>query len=263
MLSIRYVGRVILFGLKTIKLVKNWTILFSFFQKNKKNLKIKLKNNLEFYSNGDIADLVVIIEIFDKESKYDYFIENYSTNVKNIIDIGANIGAFGIYAAKKYFNSLVYCYEPDKINFELLRKNLKFNKIENVLFYNQAIGKSSGKVLLYSQEGKNFGTANSSTVRQGSKSIQVECTTLENIIKDNQISECDLLKLDCEGAEYDIIFNTSPETFSKIKSISIEYHNLPEGHGNDLQKFLEKLDYEVILIPTKRNPSTGYIYARR
>lgn len=261
--SIRYFVRVISFGIKTIKLVKNWSILFSYYKKNKNHIKIKLRNNLEFYSNGDITDLVVIIEIFDNESKYDYFIENESKNIKTIIDIGANIGAFGIFAANKYSNSIVYCYEPDEINFETLRKNLKFNNITNIRIFNQAIGKSNGQIQLYSENNKNFGTANSSTVRIGHKSVSVECITLQNIIEKNNIVECDLLKLDCEGAEYEILFNTNPEKFSKIKNISIEYHNLQDNNGNDLKKFLQELGYEVILIPTKRNTSIGYIYARR
>lgn len=262
MSSIRYVGRIISFGIKTVKLIKNWSILFSYYKKTNNEIKIKLRNDLEFYSNGDIADLVVIIEIFGNESNYDYFIKKNPNKIKTIIDIGANIGIFGIFSATKYPNSTVYCFEPDKMNFQTMIKNFELNKIKNVRFFNQAVGKINGEIQLYAQEDGNFGTANSSTTRVGSKSVSVECITLETLFHANSITECDLLKFDCEGAEYEILFNTNPDFFSKIKNISIEYHNLENSTGSDLETFLKKLGYEVKILPTKRNLSIGYIYAQ-
>ena len=83
--------------------------------------------------------------------------------------------------------------------------------------------------------------------------MKVECITLENIFDENRITNCDLLKLDCEGAEYDILMNTKKEIFEKIKLISLEYHNIINHDGYELKKFLEIVGFlvAVFLLPFK------------
>jgi hypothetical protein len=58
--------------------------------------------------------------------------------------------------------------------------------------------------------------------------ISVDCLTLEDIFKKHRLKKLDLLKLDCEGAEYEILYETPAEILAKIKEIRLEYH-LPAG----------------------------------
>jgi len=223
-------------------------------------LIIKLRNGLKFFSNGDTADMVVIIENFDNESKYDYFLERHQVENPTIIDIGANIGSFSIFAAKKYPHSKILCYEPDLKNFKVLKKNLKINNINSVNAYNKAVSKTNEIIKLYPQEDGKFGTVAVSTVRPRPTFTEVQSITLEKIFEDNDLDKCDLLKIDCEGAEYEILFNSTEELFKKIKLISIEYHNLKNFRGEDLKSFLENMHFHVSLKPIKRNMQAGYIY---
>jgi len=250
-----------LFLFETIKLVKNWNIAFTLFFENKPNTSsIKLRNGLKFYINGNILDLKVIVENFGRENKYDYFMRTKNTKVI-IIDIGANIGAFSIFAAKKYPKSRIFSYEPDEKNFEKLKKNLSVNGIENVKIFNYAVGKDNGKMFLFSNLDGSFGTVGSSTIEEGPIKKEVQSINLENILKINKIDFCDLLKLDCEGAEYDILYSSNKETFDKIDLISLEYHNLQGHKGTNLEVFLKNLGYDVKLFTNKNNKKFGFIYA--
>ena len=93
--------------------------------------------------------------------------------------------------------------------------------------------------------------------------MEVECVTLENIFDENHIVSCDLLKLDCEGAEYDILINANKEIFDKIKLISLEYHNIINHDGHELKKFLETVGFVVKLVPDSHNNKYGFIYAQK
>ena len=248
--------------LKIIKITKNSRKILKILLKNKCPFFIELKNGIKFKTNGNVLDMVAIVENFGSENKYDYFLKK-SEEKYIILDIGANIGTFSVYIGKKYPFSRLFCYEPDEKNFEKLAENLQINSITNANFYRKAVGKKNEFIKLFSDEFGKFGTVGSSTVTKGPKEIKVECITLENIFDENCIMNCDLLKLDCEGAEYDILMNTKKEIFEKIKLISLEYHNIINHDGYELKKFLEIVGFLVKLVPDNHNNKYGFIYAKR
>lgn len=248
--------------LKILQITKNSKKNLSLILKGKCTSIVELKNGIKFNTNENSLDLVAIVENFCFENMYDQFLKD-ANKEKYIIDIGANIGAFSVYIGKKYPQSKLFCYEPDEKNFTKLVENLQINSIDNAVFYRKAVGKSQGIVKLFSDENGRFGTVGSSTVKKGPKEMQVDEITLEGIFEKNCIINCDLLKLDCEGAEYDILMSTKKETFEKIKLISLEYHNIINHNGDELKKFLESLGFTVKLVPDSHNNKYGFIYAQR
>ena len=157
---------------------------------------------------------------------------------------------------------MIYSYEPDFQNYEKIIKNVEQNNIKNVKCFNSAVGKTNGKIHLYSVENGDFGTSSSSTVRKSNRSVEVSCGTLENVFMVNKIDCCDLLKLDCEGAEYQIIFDSPKNIFKKIKSIALEYHDDPKFKGEDLVSYLKENGFYTILSSNKRDDRWGHIYAK-
>lgn len=188
--------------------------------------------------------------------KKDYgLVENNSI----IIDIGANIGVYSLFAACAK-NTVIYAFEPHPSNFELLVKNVKLNKLEkNIIPFNLAVGAKKEKRILYLGEAPfhSFCPVSDSpfnalypshpgNIKQ--ESIGVECVSLKEVFDKNKIDHCDILKIDCEGAEYEILYNLPEEYFKKIKSIRLEYHNHRENvinTGEYLLKFLEKKGFEL------------------
>lgn len=206
--------------------------------------KIKTKDSI---SAGTIA--VVFI-------KKDY--GNINDN-SVVIDIGANIGVYSIFAAQSK-NTIVYAYEPMFDNFNLLRENIKFNKLEKNIFpFNLAIGARKEKRRLYLGDSPfhSFYPINESPFnslhrdylkKKNQKYIEVNCIPLKDIFEENKIDQCDILKLDSEGAEFEILYNLPDEYLKKIKKIRLEYHNHlvnKKNNGSYLMRFLEQKGFKV------------------
>nr|MDO8133537.1 FkbM family methyltransferase [Candidatus Njordarchaeum guaymaensis] len=161
-----------------------------------------------------------------------------------VVDIGAHIGAFSVYAAMKAHKGEVYSYEPGKGNYHMLLKNKILNNLDNIHPFNLAISDKRGSLDFY------IGSDNvvNSIYGNGSgKRIRVQAVTIEDILARNNLDKIDYLKMDAEGAEYNIILRMPSETLGRIDKLAVEYHDrLDSGHGHEeLKKHLEENGFEV------------------
>jgi len=123
--------------IKIIKLFKNWSKMAVYLSKNKKIVPLlELRNGLKFYTNNNVLDVLAIVENFEFENNHDYLRSANIPEKPNIVDVGAHIGAFSIYAATKYPHARIYSYEPDPQNYEKLIKNIELNNTQNIIPYN-------------------------------------------------------------------------------------------------------------------------------
>ena len=170
-----------------------------------------------------------------------------------IIDIGANAGYFNIMLFSKIKAGTVYAYEPIPSNYELFKKNIKLNpSLENhIHLHNKAVtGAPAETVQLFMEEASDnsvIASVYADFDDQNKFSLIVPAITLSGIIEENKLFHVDLIKIDCEGSEYPIIYETPDETWNKINMLTIEVHNLDDQKRNTgyLQKFLEEKGYRV------------------
>ena len=95
------------------------------------------------------------------------------------------------------------------------------------------------------------------------KSISVESTSLQKIFDENKISSCTLLKLDCEGADYEIIDSLPPECFDKIQNMAIEYH-LADTKPELVKNLIAKIKNAGFKIKTRPHYNDmGFLIARK
>jgi FkbM family methyltransferase len=175
------------------------------------------------------------------------------------IDIGANAGYFSLYAASRFANAKFFAYEPIPSNFEQLRRNINLNKNSKIIAFQKAVAGSSGETIMTFDEIEGFSTTahivNESKLYDKNNSIKVQCVTIKDIFDENKLNSCDFLKMDCENAENEIIFNCPVEYLSRIKQFAIEVH-APEN-ANLLKKFLH--DNGFTTHETKK--ALGMLYA--
>jgi FkbM family methyltransferase len=141
----------------------------------------------------------------------------------------------------------VYSFEPVASNFAWLRKNVEESGLKNVQIFQQAVAGSAGQKPLFIEptSGMFHSLFNDVAIDKSKRHPEmVECTTLDDIFKLHQIERCDLLKLDCEGAEYEILTNSSPETLNRVRKIAGEWH---EGHYpvEALRQVLESGSFQI------------------
>jgi len=195
---------------------------------NKKNLKITYR---------DDSDLSVIDEFFvDKMYRS---IDSIIPNLENpILDIGAHIGMFSLYASTLNPEIKIIALEPEPDNFELLKENLKTNHCKNVITKQVALTHTQEtKTNLYISKD----THTHSIVSKTDSSIEVNTTTLGKLITQNKLEKISLLKMDIEGAEFEIIKNLSDETWNKIQYLVIEYHPAPRWVQSKPEHYLNEL----------------------
>lgn len=184
--------------------------------------------------------------VFDRE---DYTKNGFKIHESDtIIDIGANIGAFAVYAAKQVPLGRVIAFEPASDNFELLTHNATLNKFSNLITIRAAVAAHAGMITLYRGEGSGIHSTTKGhlTICKGTE--QVEALSLEDVFKRYHINSCRLLKLNCEGAEYEILYSTPDYVLEKIQRITMEYHakNNKRQKANELVDFLCYHKFKVI-----------------
>lgn len=210
-----------------------------------------------------IADLYMIMTcVKDKQ----YNPSSFEIRPRDtIVEIGGHIGSFSVYAARKAPQGRVVVYEPDPGNFAYLQKNVHLNKLSNVTAKKMAVATKKGMRMFFPST---VNTAESSMYATKGQSIQVPTTTLSHIFEEHAVVSCDFLKLDCEGAEYEILFGTPVSCLDKIQKIAMECHNPsyfniadPRYTQESMKTFLSSNGFAVTEI--KENAMHSLIFARR
>jgi FkbM family methyltransferase len=190
-------------------------------------------------------------DFFNMTAREDEVIEQFNAKDGDIVvDIGAHIGRYTIINSKRVGeNGKVIAIEAHPDNFEILNRNIKLNKLTNVIPLNYAVYSKQTKLKLYLPvEEPGFTIYNTIMVNRTAseeKFTEVNANTLDNILlQQNGISHADInwIKIDVEGAELEVLKGAS-SILSKSKDISllIEIHNL-HGGTNLYRQIVEFLD---------------------
>jgi len=180
-----------------------------------------------------------------------------------VIDIGANIGVFATYAATRSPDVTVHAYEPFPGNAQWLCQNIERSKLNNVRVHKQAVGAASGvrHLQVNSDDWIMHSLFGEGTARQ--RGLPVECVSFDEVMNAEAIMRCDLLKIDCEGSEYEILERCSAETLGRVRRIVGEFHEGPdiEGTGEQLCRFLESRSFQIDQF--KRQNATSGVFSAR
>ena len=223
---------------------------FKKFPKQKHTLKIVTINGLKFKVRPGSSDSIVLLQnlMFYPQ---DLSALNHSNNTV-IIDIGAHIGAFSLSCASQKPKTKILCFEPEHNNYQLLKENISLNRFQKqIKIFNFAVDKDNSPKSLFLDN--LFPSAHSlnKVLSFSSKSVQVKCISLNQIFKQNRLVKCNLLKLDCEGSEYDILMTATKETLGRVGTILFEFHQTPEKL-QQLTKHLILNGFEVKNQPLSR-----------
>ncbi len=200
-------------------------------------------------------DMVVISssKLFDKEIKFHGGVNNgdiiygftgndygkLPVRGKTVIDIGANIGDTPIYFAL-HGASRVIGLEPFPKNHKLAVENTVSNgfsdKIKMIL---AGCSSKIGEIIIDPDYESNI----ESQLKDSSKGKVIPLLTIEEIIKRYDVPNGSILKIDCEGCEYDSILHTPNTALQRFSHIQIEYHL---GY-RDLKEKLEKCGFKTTI----------------
>lgn len=182
---------------------------------------LRLKNGLKIHMRPKKKKPVADCDIFEE-----VFLDQTYPGMADIeegviiVDVGAQIGLFSLSAAHR--GAKVLAFEPVQGNFAQLQKNVSANKLD-ITPVRMAVGAKQGTLSINISPSNEGGHSVLVKEKQGTV-ISVPSISLAGIFKKFQLKKIDILKLDCEGAEYDILLHTSFSTLKKIKKIFLELH---------------------------------------
>lgn len=205
------------------------------------------------------ADQSVLDEIFfDRDYS---IIEPQIKSAKNgILDVGAHKGFFILYARVLNPNVPIYAYEPEENNFRELKKHLLENRIENAFPKNVAIAGKEGSVVLHISDDSHNHTL--LPVLPSFNEKKVNAVLLENVLK--KMGKCDLIKMDCEGSEFQIFENAPDLVFEAVPVFFLEYHEFTdEMRVANLKSLFDSKGFKVKIYPSRYDKRMGFLLAER
>jgi FkbM family methyltransferase len=206
-----------------------------------------------------LSDVMIVFEVLH-DGEYE-MCPIYPDDI--IVDIGGHIGSFSIMASRKAHRGKIFTYEAFEGTFRQLQKNLAENRVSNVQPQNIAIADKVGEMTFFVNTMNQ--AQNSLYAETGEKHI-VKTIPLQNVFSDNGISRCNLMKVDCEGAEYDILFS-GKDALQNVERIILEYHEptetqLAKGYNpQSLEKLLKDSGFQVNTV--QNNHYRGVMYGER
>ena len=236
--------------------IKNWPTFFLYY------LGIKKGGGAFCFRNG-----VVIRDIEGSASgtiAVVFIRKHYGSIIGKsvVVDIGSNIGVFAIYAAMSNSNIKIYAFEPIKANYDLLEKNISENNLRGrIIAFNLGISSKTEKREFYLSSSAEHSLYNGDSYNSR---ISVDCLCLNDVLNYNSISKVDLLKINAEGAEYEILYSAPKECFDKIDEIRMEYHKqeLDRHNLESLRTFLEGFGYKKLHL-CEYNNDDGFLWMKR
>jgi len=163
----------------------------------------------------------------------EYGLEQKSGGSSSVLDIGANIGLFSLWARRNFPQAVIHAYEPNPRLIEFTRSNLKQ---AGVRLFDEGVGSDLGFAVMEDRQESRLGR-----VKLGAQA-GIRITPLAEAIQ-RMGGSVDLLKLDCEGAEWDILRDEC--SFARVRFIRMEYHLVENRSLDDLKGCAKNLGFQI------------------
>lgn len=240
---------------------KNWPQFLFFKIGGSDSFQFKLKNGFEI--NVPRKMLPPFKEsFFDRVYLSHFPSDRIKTTSPTIVDVGANVGYFSLFMLSQFPQAKVIAFEPMPFNYGQLANYKNTYPALSWTIENKAISSNRDGITLFSSTVDEFSTMASVFSEDGKgEEIKVETIIFSDILELYNLDEIDLMKLDCEGSEYAILYGMSDDQFSLVKNFSVETHPGQSGNQNhsSLVAFLKTKGYH--LVDQMNSDGTGYIWA--
>jgi FkbM family methyltransferase len=192
------------------------------------------------------SDLYTIYEIcYDRG--YEPRQQQPPYHYRTIVDFGANIGVFSVWAAQAFHPEKLVAVEMEPACFRQLNANIKLNGLESVIRPIQAaIYEHSGQVATHRRVGFSF-----HELRPHGSQHCVPSFSFADFLQHTGLNTIDLLKIDIEGAEKYLLTAENAGLFrERVKYILLETHSINDFGVDRCVAYLRDLGFKLVLTPT-------------
>lgn len=183
-------------------------------------------NSHPFFYRSGTSDVSALNEVLFRKGKKSEYYFPLDEEPKVILDIGGHIGDSAIYYALKYPKARIYTVEPVRANFDILQKNVA--PYPKIRAFNFGLGHENGSFPIFEDENPE-NTGGYSIVADsragGRLDMEAKIRRVGEFLAENSLDSVDLIKIDTEGAEYDILTAFPDEALKRVKWIIGELHD--------------------------------------
>jgi FkbM family methyltransferase len=159
--------------------------------------------------------------------------------LRSIVDIGATTGSFTLWASQRSPEAQIIAVEPNPEVYPYLLANIRANQLSGrVTCVAAALGPAAGVASIQAQGA--YTTQTRFAPHDGGPGQTVRQLSLEQLLDETKTLHSDLLKVDCEGCEYDVLLGASRQLLGRFSNIVCEYHPIqqtppsPQGEREDI-----------------------------
>lgn len=219
--------------------------------------KTKLLNTIRkikrhFFKNGNYASYIEV-----ERWEWNFYI-NYLREGMTVFDVGANVGELSLLFSRFVGNQgKVYAFEPSKLVFEKLSQVCKITGYTQVILNHKAVSDKEEvlKLHVYDETHSCWNSLADRPLQNYGINVQqtqieeVEATTIDSYCRTNNISDIDLLKIDVEGAEYQVLLGARRMLENRrIRCCIFEFGSTTFDMGNnpnEIESYLNKIGYKI------------------
>jgi FkbM family methyltransferase len=198
---------------------------------------LELRDGLRYLIRAGTTDLAVVNEAAVLNPYFDPKLFPLPEDAV-VMDVGANIGDVTMQLARACPRGRVFAVEPVSEHARMIGLQTLLNGAENVTCLQMALGGHEGEVAI------RLDGSGSSIAPGHGKTEKVRVTTLPQVMGELGVGRLDLLKLDCEGAEWDIL-PAAEVVLPRIQRICMEFHCSRGWTGEKLASWLRDRGYDV------------------
>jgi FkbM family methyltransferase len=166
-----------------------------------------------------------------------------------VIDIGGHIGTFSCRLTQLHPQASVMTFEPSATTASFLRRNVAQNRVaDRVQVFEAALSSASGTAT-FVDNGAGSGmnglrSADHSDGAETGVNTEVRTISFDDVVAESA-APVDVVKIDCEGGEYDLVLGSKPESWESVQRVVIEFHPVAGHSWDELRSFLEGVGLHV------------------
>ncbi|HSV37260.1 MAG TPA: FkbM family methyltransferase [Nocardioidaceae bacterium] len=176
------------------------------------------------------------------------------------VDIGAHVGCFSVALAHQAPGVHISAYEASPSTAAYLQRNVVANRLGDQVSTHAAAVSSSTGVLEFA-DNDSASALNGLTAPAGATLVEVPCVTVAQAFA-GAPGPVQLVKIDTEGAEYDLVLASDPEHWASVRRVVLEYHDVPGHSWGELERFFGRAGLHQIAHEPE-TPRQGTVWLSR
>lgn len=257
-------------AIRAVRGLRNWPSVFmraalSFAGWAKGDIVLRTRTGMVLSCPNDPSSWPALFEVLYEDVYRLKEVKALSDETLVVVDIGAHVGAFALEVARRFPHARVTCYEPFPDTASYLNRNIAANQLEDrISVVLEAVGATSERRLLYA-----VATSGSNSFQPSedpslvSTALEVPVTSFDSVAA-AMGGRIDIVKLDCEGSEYDIVLGSKSMSWREVRHVLLEHHPVTGHSWSELSARLEELGFDLVWHQAGgAAPGCGMAYATR